>query len=110
MASNRNLQRQSQAQLTAVFTQTTEVILKGIGSRAFRPRRTVNAAMIDALMTGVATRLAAGSITDVSGLGAAYDSLLKSERFLGAIETGTSQEANVEARLALAAETVGAVV
>src|ERR1039457_3505323 len=52
MASNRDLARQSEKELTTVFERTTTVIADAIGSRAFRPVRAVNAAVIDSLMTG----------------------------------------------------------
>lgn len=99
MASNRDLTRQSEAQLKKVFSSTVEVINQSIGPRAFRPIRAVNAAVIDSLMTGIAHRLTKGPIKNRKDVLARYEALLKNKTYTSAIETGTSQEANVENRL-----------
>lgn len=99
MASNRDLQKQSEEELTSTFRNTTRVIADAIGSRAFRPVRAVNAAVIDSLMAGVARRLSTGPIRNNGQVVARYESLLEDQEYRKAIETGTSQEANVEARL-----------
>jgi hypothetical protein len=102
MASNQVLQRQDEATLRAAFEPTVELILNAIGPRAFRPARAVNAAAVDSVMTGVARRLAKGPIQDPSGLKEAYVGLIRSSEYTPTIETGTSQEANVQTRLRLA--------
>jgi hypothetical protein len=104
MASNRNLDRQRETELTQVFRSTTELLSQTIGPRAFRPVRAVNAAVVDSIMTGLARRLAKGLIRHPERLRAQYDRLLANREYRSAIETGTSQEANVEARLRLATE------
>lgn len=102
MASNRDLQRQSEKDLQSVFQGVVAILSDAIGSRAFRPVRAVNAAVIDSLMTGLARRLSQGPIKNNKQLIEKYDSLLKNENYRNAVETGTSQEANVTARLRLA--------
>lgn len=102
MASNRDLQRQSQGELTKIFNQTTALIASSIGPRAFRLVRAVNAAVIDSVMTGVARRLAAGPLKRPTGLLEAYTSLVQNSAYKAAVETGTSQEGNVGTRLDLA--------
>jgi hypothetical protein len=87
-----------------LFATTTATIAETIGSRAFRPVRAINAAVIDSVMTGVAHRLAAGPIMRKKQLADCYDSLLKNMKYRDAVETGTSQESNVTQRLQLAAE------
>jgi hypothetical protein len=104
MASNRDLSRQNEATLAKIFKSTVTTINDSIGPRAFRPIRAVNAAVIDSLMTGLARRLAKGPIKNTKDVATRYDSLLKNEDYLTAIETGTSQEANVEARIKAATE------
>lgn len=104
MASNQDLQRQSDAELTKRFVATADAILAGIGPRAFRPVRAINAAVVDSLMTAVARRLSGGPITDFNALKEAYGRLLSDKRYRSAVETGTSQESNVQVRLALATE------
>lgn len=50
MATNRHLQRQAEDELAELFEKTVSVILEGIGPRAFRPIRAVNAAVVDSLV------------------------------------------------------------
>ena len=57
MATNRNLGKQSEDVLRNIFTTTVKVILNGLGTKAFRPKRAINAAVVDSLMTGIAKRI-----------------------------------------------------
>jgi len=102
MASNRNLTRQNEPDLTAIFENTTAAIQAHIGDRAFRPVRAVNAAVIDSVMTGVARRLAAGPIKSPDQLFGHYTALIGDKDYWQSVQTGTSQEANVQTRLELA--------
>ena len=102
MASNRNLKPQTEAELKEVFCKTISALENALGARAFRPWRAVNAAVVDSLMTGVAKRLSHGPVEDSKQLKRQHTSLLSNKDYLASIETGTSQEANVEARMRLA--------
>lgn len=103
MATNRNLIKQSEKELSRIFKDTTQTVFDGIGERAFRPRRSVNAAVVDSIMTGVAKRLLENKpLKDLSNLKAKYQSLISDREYLEAIETGTSQPANVATRLSKA--------
>jgi len=105
MATNRGLAVQSAEALGKISALTTKTILDGIGVRAFRPKRAVNAAVVDSLMVGVAKRLLAnGPIRDFGTLKASYDALIADSAYLNATETGTSQPANVITRMAKAEE------
>lgn len=100
MATNRNLQKQSEDRLREIFNLTTRIIWKNIGIKAFRPKRAVNAAVIDSLMTGVAKRLIdGGDIKDKDKFNHAFDQLMRNAKYLAAIETGTSDESSVKERL-----------
>jgi hypothetical protein len=56
-------------------------------------------------MTGIAKRvLEKGQVKNKTQLQEQYDKLMKTQAYLAAVETGTSQEANVETRLRLARE------
>ena len=99
MAKNRSLTKQSEKDLSDIFSLSTQTILSGIGERAFRPKRSVNAAVVDSLMTGIAKRLLVHKpFTDIKSLKARYDSLITDTAYLDASETGTSQPANITAR------------
>ena len=102
MASNRNLERQTEAELQEVFCTTISALESALGPRAFRPGRAVNAAVVDSVMTGVAKRLRHGVIENLEQLRSQHESLLSDEKYTMAIETGTSDEANVETRMRLA--------
>lgn len=102
MAKNQNLEHKDEAELTKVFKDTTAAIVQGIGKKAFRPVRAVNAAVIDSLMVAVAHRLQAGPIRKPDQLEKHYKALLSNQEYRSSIETGTSQEANVQNRLKLA--------
>ena len=103
MAGNRLLAKQSEKDIREIFLSTTKAILAGIGTMAFRPRRGVNAAAVDSIMTGVAKRIQnRGTIAKPQRMKAAFDKLMKDTEYREAIETGTSQEANVETRISRA--------
>ena len=102
MASNRNLERQTEAAMRDVFSKTTGILDSVIGRKAFRPKGPVNAAVVDSLMTGIARRLGRGPITDRDELLRQYDALMSDEDYISAIERSTSHEANVSTRMRLA--------
>jgi hypothetical protein len=109
MASNQRLKRQSHKELVGIFQETTLVIAKAIGVRAFRPVRAINAAVVDSIMTGIARRLAHGPIKDKKQLVRQYDRLLSNKKYLKAVETATSDEPNVNTRLTLATKAFASV-
>ena len=102
MARNRDLGRQSEAELRDVFCKTTSILNRVLGRRAFRPKRSVNAAVVDSLMTGVAKRLRSGEIENPEQFRRRYERLLLNGDYRAATEKGTSQEANVKTRMKLA--------
>lgn len=105
MASNRDLSKQSEEELSSIFESTTNLLMEAIGERAFRPVRAVNVAVVDSVLTGVAKRLKRGPIKDHTAFSQSYDSLIKNPDYRPATERGTSQEANVQRRLQLAEQT-----
>lgn len=103
MAANRHLERQSKQDLTQIFIQTVETIRDAIGVRAFRPQGTVNAAVADAVMVGVALRIQkGGAVTSKRSLSTAYTKLIELPKFKDAIARATADEESVKKRLALA--------
>ena len=105
MASNRDLSKQSEEELSSIFESTTNLLMEAIGERAFRPVRAVNVAVVDSVLTGVAKRLKRGPIKDHTAFSQSYDNLIKNPDYRPATERGTSQEANVQRRLQLAEQT-----
>ena len=110
MAHRRNLSVQQQREFRELFEKTTDLILGSIGPKAFKPRATLNAALVDALMVGVARRVKAAD-AQVSGasLKAAYGDLLRNTSFQDSIGRATADEENVKRRLRLAKTAMGRV-
>ncbi|MDB5526916.1 MAG: hypothetical protein JWR51_19 [Devosia sp.] len=92
------------AKLEAVFRQTVDLINKSLNGRAFRPVRSLNAAVFDAVMVGVATRLQKPNEAEPSpeAVAKAYDELIQQPEFRRAWERATADEENVKARMSAA--------
>jgi hypothetical protein len=99
MATNRNLQKQSAEKLRQLFEGTVKMIADAIGPRAFRPKRAVNAAVVDSIMTGIAKRVSSRPIKNLAELNRRFERLMADGSYISSVETGTSQEANVTNRL-----------
>jgi hypothetical protein len=104
MAANRDLGKHSEEELRALFENTVTAIHDHIGPRAFRLKNAVNAAVLDAVMVGVAARLGSGPILNPDQLKGAYETLLKSKDFLDATGRATADEESVNTRLRLSKE------
>jgi hypothetical protein len=99
MSSNVQLQKHSEALLRPLFQSTVEAAHKLLGERAFRLQKTVNAALVDAVLIGVASRLAKGPIIDPGSARAAYEAMLKTPDFHTWITRSTADEDFVKKRL-----------
>lgn len=97
------------AKCEKTFSQTIEAIQDAIGNNAFRPERSLNAAVFDSIMVGVARRLEKGVALDKAKLKEAYEKLLGSGTFVSSISSGTSDKKNVESRMAEAIAAFAAV-
>jgi hypothetical protein len=104
MSANRACSKQSAEQLMTLFTRTVSTIATGIGPRAFRPRSALNAAVLDAVMVGVATRLETAVGIDKVELQGCYQALISLTDFKSATERSTADEESVRQRLKLARE------
>lgn len=104
MGKNRHLLLQSKDELSNVFVTAIEVVYECLGSKAFKPKRAINAAVFDAVMVGIARRLKRGPISDSAAVPALYENLLADKSFAAATETGTADEESVRSRLMLASK------
>jgi len=95
--------------LTESFQDVCKVIATHIGRRAFRATGQVNAALVDAVMFGVAERHDQGVIKEPEKLGEAFDALVKQQEFLTAIGRATADEDRVARRLTMAKDSFGVV-
>jgi hypothetical protein len=93
-----------------LFASVVLTINKAIGSKAFKPRSTVNAALVDSVMVGIADRLSRrGEIKSQGELRTAYENLIAQPRYQEATNRATADEENVRKRLELAREAFGSV-
>jgi hypothetical protein len=101
MAANRDLTRQSEDIIRPIFEKTVSAILEGIGPYAFHPYgSTVNAAVLESVMYGVASRISIGPLTTPQSLRDIYKELLKSISYKLAVSRATADEESVSNRLA----------
>jgi uncharacterized protein with ParB-like and HNH nuclease domain len=99
MGENRLLKKQNKNLLKGIFISTTRIINQNIGKDAFRPERSLNAAVCEAMMVGVAKRLERGGIKDTETFKERYFNVIKDIDFLTACKTGTSDETKIALRL-----------
>lgn len=91
------------------FERVVETAAAHLTRASFRPERSLNAAVLDALLVGLGRRLAAGPIDSPEKLLGAAQSLLSNEDFVAAISSSTTNEDSIERRLAMATEALKAV-
>ena len=104
MGSNRDLTINSKEELTTIFDNTIDIVYRSIGDEAFRPVKAINAAVFDAVMIGIATRLSEKEIEDLETVKVKYESLLAKPEFIESYKTSTSDEKIVKNRINLAIE------
>lgn len=102
MARHRKLQRLSGEELADTFTTTINIVNEALGRGAFRPKAGTNAAVLDSVMVGLATRLRRGPIADTNAVAGAYLRLLNNEQYVTAYSRATADEERVEQRMDLA--------
>lgn len=102
LAENRFRDGKEGETLEVAFRKTTDLLYKAIGRNVFRPVRSLNAAVVDSIMVGVARRLEDGDVTDKEGLSQAYSRLVNADAYIQATTSSTAAEETVESRLDLA--------
>lgn len=92
-----------------VFLKTIEQAYSALGASAFRPVRSMNAAVFDSIAVGLARRLDKGPITNQAKLKTAFQGLAELEDYVKATSSSTALEGSVETRLKLATEAFASV-
>ena len=100
MKHNQSLERYQEVQIRELFDNTVNTILDKIGAKAFKRVRTVNAALLDSVMIGIARRLQKGPIE--SEIRQQYLSLKDNQDFQSAIYVSTADTEKVKNRIHLA--------
>jgi hypothetical protein len=102
LEANRHLELYSGEELSGVFRATASVLAEAVGRQAFRPQRSLNAAVFDSVMVGLADRLQQGHIEDSQGVRRAYEKLLANSSYKVVTESSTASEESVKKRMTLA--------
>lgn len=91
-------------QCATLFISAIDAMFDAVGPRAFRLERALNAAVFDATIVGLASRLSQNRQVDRDALAAAYYALIANTDFVNVVSQSTSDEKNVESRLRIATE------
>jgi Protein of unknown function DUF262 len=103
MAKHRDLDEGRQTEFASVFEAAVQAAHGSLGDRAFRPERSLNAAVYDAVMVGLAKRLKDRPVPpEAEKIRDAYDRLLADDEFQQAFRKATSDEESVKTRIRLA--------
>ena len=81
------------------FSGAARAVDEMLGSKALRPDKALNVAVLDAVFVGIAKRLDNGPITDGAGLECAHRHLLETLRTKRLHTEGTTDESRVRARI-----------
>jgi uncharacterized protein with ParB-like and HNH nuclease domain len=109
MASNRHLGKIKPEEFIQKFQTTIDIINKTLGKEAFRPERTLNVAVYDAVMVALARRLEKGEMQDLNKFRECYFELLKNEKFKSTVQTATSDATVVTERLSIATDFINSI-
>lgn len=92
-----------------IFLKTIELAYSALGTNAFRPVRSMNAAVFDSIAVGLARRLDQGPINDHQKLKRAFDRLSQDDSYVIATSRATADEGSIATRLRLATEAFASV-
>jgi predicted HicB family RNase H-like nuclease len=99
---NRELVTFSDATFKSEFNNTIDLVHSALGEKAFRVGNSLNAAIFDSVMVGIAHRLSKGPVTDKTALAEAYTNLFKDKAYGAAFVRATSDDESVRNRLKIA--------
>lgn len=99
MKEKRNLSIDELEKLGGIFITTVDFVTKSLGSRPFRPDRSVNTAVFDAVASALAHRLGSNVEPQIEQVVTAYNDLLKNDRFVEGYIRSTADEENVKKRM-----------
>lgn len=105
----RDLSKSTLSRYRRLFARAIDTVYEALGRGAFRPERALNAAVFDAVMTGLAHRLDEVETVSPVALRSAYKKLLANKDFQQTYLEGTARESNVESRLSMALDTFAGV-
>lgn len=99
MEKNRNIDGKMAEEFSFVFRKATDVAVRALGGRPFRPIRSLNVAVYDSVMVALANLQ--GPI-NTGKIQAAYQKLLSDSEYVSAVSKSTSDQTNVDTRIRIA--------
>lgn len=102
MEENRHPTDEQREEFRQVFVKTVGEVAGVLGPKALRPEKSLNVAVTDATLVGLAHRLKRGPIVDKGGLEAAHKELLLALGKEELYRTGTTDKKRLERRIELA--------
>lgn len=99
MKEKRNLSDEQLQELGDIFAKTMGFVTKVLGNRTFRPDRSLNTAVFDAVTSALAHRLTAKAEPQSEAVLTAYNKLLLNECFVEGYIRATADEENVKKRI-----------
>jgi len=104
LEANREFAEITEGLLKKEFGNTIDVVHSVFGDKAFRIGTSLNAAIYDSVMVGIAKRLRKGLVRDKKALEETYSGLLKNKDYEAAFVRATSDDESVRSRLKIAAD------
>lgn len=104
MGKYRNVDEKYKQEFENIFISTIEKVFNSIGDKAFRITRSLNAAVFDSVMVGIASNPEASE----NHIRKAYRQLMSNKRYNELVSQSTADEANVAERVKIAVEVFGA--
>lgn len=104
MGNYRNINVKDAVKFEDAFTVTIKKIYDALGEKAFRTTRSLNAAVFDSVMVGVASN----PNSTISEIRSSYRQLMKNKHYVGLISQSTADETNVSERLKMAIDAFSA--
>jgi len=103
---NRNLKKEYLDQLSLLFKSAINVFLTSLNVKPFRLTKTLNVAVYDSCMVGMAKRIATnpGKEPEAKAVELAYQSLFKDHNYIDAVSRSTADDAFVRRRIEKAIE------
>lgn len=99
VTSNRNPSEKYLRDNRKLFNDCIKLVLETIGEKAFRPERSINAAVFDSVMVGLASRMRKAKPIHKNDLVEAYEKLLKDRSYVNATSQSTASLASVSKRM-----------
>jgi hypothetical protein len=101
---NRYLEVVKGEELTKEFSDTISLAHASLGEKAFRVGASLNAAIFDSVMVGIASRLRRGTVSKPKELQLKYAKLIGDQEYVAAYIRATSDDESVRNRLKIATE------